>query len=285
MARHRSSLVPFLGALVAFVALSGCKPKAGDSCSQGEQACLDPSTGLFCGSDNKYAAMSCQGDGKGGGCSGSGTSFACDNSVSAIGDGCSQVGDVACNTDHKAALECGKDNKFAVGETCKGPGGCSIKGDAITCDNDTSDVGDPCHFAGDFACTSDQALVLRCDNHKMTPLNTCRGPKHCRVFELPQEKKVQFDCDDSIAQEGDPCDTANEQACTADKKSVLVCKGNKFTSATPCPGPTGCTHDEKADTYNCDTGGAAATADAGSAPASTTGPKPLPGKPAPPKKK
>jgi hypothetical protein len=283
MAGHRQWFVPLcVGVLLTLV---GCKPKVGDSCSAGDQACLDPATGLFCGGDGKYTTMSCAGaDGKGGGCSGSGSTFACDNSISAIGDGCSQVGDVACTADRKAALECGKDNKFTVGETCKGPNGCVIKGDAITCDNDTSDLGDPCHFPGDYACTSDQGLVLRCDNHKMTALNTCRGPKHCRVFELPQEKKVQFDCDDSIANDGDACDTANEQACTADKKSMLVCKGNKFGSPTPCPGPAGCTHDEKADTYACDTGLGGAAPN-GTAPA-TTG-KGLPGKPPakPPAKK
>ena len=104
------------------------------------------------------------------------------------------------------------------------------------------------------------------------------------MFELPQEKKVQFDCDDSIANDGDACDTANEQACTADKKSMLVCKGNKFGSPTPCPGPAGCTHDEKADTYACDTGLGGAAPN-GTAPA-TTG-KGLPGKPPakPPAKK
>jgi hypothetical protein len=245
--------------LLAF-ATNACKPKVGDSCSQGDQACQDPSTGLFCGSDSKYAVMSCMADGKGNGCSGSGATFACDNSVANLGDGCSQVEDVACAPDRKSALQCGKDNKFALGETCKGPNGCTVKGDSITCDNDTADVGDPCHFPGDYACTSDKGLVLRCDDHKMTPLNTCRGPKHCRVFELPQEKKVQFDCDDSIAQDGDFCDTPNEQACSADKKSILTCKSGKFTSATPCPGPNGCAHDEKDDSYACDTGAATAAA-------------------------
>ena len=138
MAGHRLWFVPLcVGVLLTLV---GCKPKVGDSCSAGDQACLDPATGLFCGGDGKYTTMSCAGaDGKGGGCSGSGSTFACDNSISAIGDGCSQVGDVACTADRKAALECGKDNKFTVGETCKGAGGCTIKGDAITCDNDTSD--------------------------------------------------------------------------------------------------------------------------------------------------
>ena len=37
-------------------------------------------------------------------------------------------------------------------------------------------------------------------DNKMTDLNSCRGPKACRVFELPQEKKVDFVCDDSVAQ-------------------------------------------------------------------------------------
>jgi hypothetical protein len=274
MARQASSLVTlFLGSLSlgVMLALGGCTPKAGDSCTAGAQACMNPTTGLFCGADGKYAVMSCNGDGKGPGCSGSGESFACDNSISAVGDGCSQVGDVACTADHKSALECTKDNKFIIGETCKGTGGCTIKDTSITCDNDTSDLGDPCHFLGDYACTSDKGLVLRCDDHKMTPLNTCRGPKQCRVFELPQEKKVQFACDDSLAMEGDPCDTLGEQACSLDKKSIFTCKGNKFTAKQPCSGPNGCTYEEKGDTYTCDNGAAApAASSSAAAPIPTT---------------
>jgi hypothetical protein len=198
--------------------------------------------------------MSCNGTGNGGGCKGAGPTFDCDNSIAAAGDGCSQPEDAACTADHKAALECGPDHKFAVGETCKGEKGCTVTAGAISCDNDTSDPGDPCHFAGDYACTSDKLLVLRCVDRKMTPLNSCRGPTQCRVIPQPQDRKVQFDCDDSLAVEGDPCDTNGEEACSMDSKSMFVCTDHKFASPVVCRGPKGCTHDVKTDAFKCDTG-------------------------------
>jgi hypothetical protein len=234
-------------------------PKAGDTCSAGQQVCLDPSSAVFCGPDGKYLAMSCNGTGNGGGCKGAGATFDCDNSVAAPGDGCSQPEDAACTADHKAALECGPDHTFTLGETCKGEKGCTITAAAISCDNDTSDPGDPCHFAGDYACTPDKLLVLRCEDHKMTPLNSCRGPTQCRVIPKPQDRKVQFDCDDSLAVEADPCDTNGEEACSTDAKSMFVCKEHRFTSPVACPGPKGCTHDVKTDAFKCDKGRHAAT--------------------------
>jgi hypothetical protein len=255
MARRLALLALFL---VAPALALGCKSKSGDKCNAGQTACADKSTGLFC-VDGKYTTMSCNGPL---GCAKNGADVECDNSLAAENDGCNQPGDVSCASDHKAALEC-KNNKFAVGETCKGAGGCVIKGDKITCDNDISDVGDPCHFIGDYACTSDKAMVLRCDDNKMTALNSCRGPKSCRVIELPEEKKVEFACDDSVAQENDPCDTNGEEACSMDKKALFSCKSNKFVNTKACSGPAGCTYDEKSDKFACDTGGAVASATAG----------------------
>ena len=246
-------LVAFLCALVS--SLAACKPKPGESCTAGRMACIDPNTGVFCGKDGKFATMSCSG-----GCSVSGSTLTCNNDVAAEKDGCAVVDDAACTKDAKSALQCGADNKFAIVETCKGPRGCAISGDKVSCDNDTSDIGDPCRVAGDYACTPDKGLALRCDDHKMAPLNTCRGPKACRVFELPQENRIDFVCDDSLAQEGDACDTNGEEACGMDHKSIFVCKSNKFAAPRPCPGPNGCAYEERGDKYFCDVAGGAAAA-------------------------
>jgi hypothetical protein len=210
---------------VLVLSTAGCKPRAGVPCQAGQYACTDDKNGLFCGADGKFAAMTCSG-----GCRLSGSLITCDNSIAAVSDGCAQPGDVACTSDHKNALECGKDAKFAVAETCKGPRGCTITGDTLACDNDTSDLNDPCRMPGDYACTSDKAMVLRCDDHKMVALNSCRGPKACRIFELPQEKKVDFVCDDSLAEEGDPWDTNGEEACTTNK--ACTCAGRTSSPAT-----------------------------------------------------
>jgi hypothetical protein len=233
----------------------GCKPKVGAKCSAGQVACADAKMGLFCGGDGLYHTMTCSASA---GCQEVGGVVSCDNSVAAVGDGCNTPDDAACSLDYKAGLLC-KGGVFAIAETCKGPGACKTAGDVITCDNDISDPGDPCRTPGDYACTRDRGLVLRCDGGKMTPLNTCRGPKACTIINHPAENSVEFACDDSIAVVGDPCDTNGEEACTTDKKSILVCDANKFAKPRACSGPAGCTYEEKSDSYSCDQGGAAAT--------------------------
>lgn len=261
-------LFAFLCAIVSSAA--ACKPKPGDACTAGRMACIDQTTGVFCGKDGKFATMACSG-----GCSVSGSTLTCNNDVAAEKDGCAVVDDAACTKDTRSALQCGADNKFAVVETCKGPRGCSISGDKVSCDNDTSDVGDPCRMAGDYACTPDRGMALRCDDHKMAPLNTCRGPRACRVIELPQEKRVDFVCDDSLAQEGDACDTNGEEACSMDHKSIYVCQSNKFAASKTCSGAGGCSYEERGDKYACDVGAAPKRGAAGG-PAAVAAAKPVP---------
>ncbi len=240
----------------------GCKPKQGDKCSAGQTACVDAKTGLFCGPEGTFRTMTCDGTE---GCKPSGPGVTCDNSIAAVNDGCDTPGDAACSADKKNALIC-TNAVFGVGETCKGPGGCKVSGDTITCDNDISDPGDPCRTNGDYACTSDKRMVLRCDANKMTSLNTCRGPKACGIVPVPAQNKVEFVCDDSVAMEGDACDTNGEEACSMEKKSLYVCVSNKFANPRPCSGPAGCTYDEKFDRYGCDQGAREVPADPKGAP-------------------
>jgi hypothetical protein len=234
-------------------ALFGCKPKPGATCSAAQVACLGASMGMFCGADGVYRTMTCSGPM---GCQEAAGAVNCDNSFAAVGDGCNTPDDAACSLDHKAGLLC-KSGAFALAETCKGPGACKVAGDAITCDNDVSDPDDPCRTPGDYACTGDRGLVLRCDGGKMTPLNTCRGPKACSIINHPADNTIEFACDDSLAMVGDPCDTNGEEACTMDKKSILVCENNKFAKPRACGGAAGCTYEEKSDSYVCDQGDAA----------------------------
>src|SRR5262249_15342625 len=88
---------------------------------------------------------------------------------------------------------------------------------------------------------------------KMTPLNSCRGPHGCRVLELPEEKKIEFVCDDALAQEGDPCDEESEHACSMDHKALYICRSAKFVSYKACPDTQGCNFDEKGEKFSCDT--------------------------------
>jgi hypothetical protein len=248
MPKHRFVAFLVASAAVLLLSLPGCKEKVGGKCLPGQAVCSDNALALTCGTDSKYAAMQCRGPK---GCARNGGTILCDNSVAQLNDGCNEENDVACAVDKKAALEC-HGGKFVTGETCKGQRGCEIKADKINCDNDISDVDDPCHFDGDYACTPDKVYVLKCIGKKMTKLNSCRGTKGCRVFELPEEKKIEFVCDDSIAQLNDPCDEEGEHACSMDKKSIYICKGAVFTAFKPCGGPKGCTFDEKGEKFECD---------------------------------
>ena len=103
----------------------------------------------------------------------------------------------------------------------------------------------------------------------MAPLNSCKGAKGCRVLELPEDKKVDFVCDDAVADPGDPCDENGEEACTMDRKGLLKCTSNKFVPAAACAG--GCAFDANGEKFTCEqAGGAVAAADAKKPAATTT---------------
>jgi hypothetical protein len=237
----------FVALSVAIALAPGCKPKAGGACAQGQGACTDGTTMMAC-VKGTFAVMPCHGAT---GCATSGKVAQCDNTLASVGDVCDEPGDYACQMDMKAALSC-KDFKWTVEETCRGASACTLKKDGLTCDNDVSDQGDPCHTNGDYACTSDKVMALRCVNNVMTPLNACRGVKGCRVHEMPEQKKIEFVCDDALAMLGDPCDENGEEACTMDKKALLKCANNKFAAHASCPG--GCSFDANGEHFTCEGG-------------------------------
>jgi hypothetical protein len=250
---HRS--VWFASAVVLALSslLPGCKPKPGDKCQGSSSRCADKTSALAC-VNAVLTTVSCRGAK---GCTSSANTMDCDNSLANVGEGCVIQGDVSCAADKKAALDCDQ-NKFRVAETCKGIKGCEVKADnQIACDNDIADVGDACHRNGDFACAVDKKAVLKCADKKFGSITTCRGPKGCRVMELPEEKRIEFSCDDTVAQESDPCEHNGEYACSVDGKSIYTCKSNKYAPAKACPG--GCTYDEHEGSLSCLEGGGAKT--------------------------
>jgi hypothetical protein len=239
-------------ALGLALALGGCgKKQPGEPCKPGDVACADKATGLFC-QGAKYVVMTCSGPL---GCAPGGSNqVECDNSLAKEGDGCNQPDDVACASDRRSALQC-KNGKFALAATCKGPKNCQLKDNKIFCDNDLSDLGDPCHEDGDFACTTDAKTLMQCKGGKFADINTCRGPKACTVHEHPEENKIGFACDDSIADANDPCDENGEEACSLDKRSLEQCKNGHFVFVRNCHGPGGCSYDDRSDKFACDTHG------------------------------
>ena len=244
-------LQSFVFALCGALAFAACKPKPGDKCSgPGLPKCLDPATALVC-SNGIATALPCRGPKA---CTSSASEVQCDNSFALVGDSCDQADDVACAVDHKSALEC-LNGKFALAETCKGARACQVEGNSISCDNDVADLKDPCRRDGDYACTGDKLMALKCVGKTFQILNTCRGKDGCRVLELPEEKKTEFMCDDALAQDNDACDTEGELACSMDKTEILRCKASHFAKEQACPG--GCSFDEKGEKFVC----AAATAE------------------------
>lgn len=116
---------------------------------------------------------------------------------------------------------------------CKGPKGCAPAGDG-ECDQSVADEGDRCGLETDHACSADKKFVVACKNKKWTKVSACPGPAGCERV----DKDVK--CDNSVAAIGDACVVEKDYACTADKKSTVVCKGGKFEAGTPCKGPKGC---------------------------------------------
>src|SRR5437899_534740 len=79
----------------------------------------------------------------------------------------------------------------------------------------------------------DPRTALFCLDGKFTEM-TCGGPAGCT------QSGKQIECDNTLANKGDGCAEQEDLACTADKKSELRCRGNKFVVASTCRGPTGC---------------------------------------------
>lgn len=94
--------------------------------------------------------------------------------------------------------------------------------------------GDACTQNGKLACTSPAGGLL-CQNGTLQSL-PCRGPRGCHGVGAASR------CDDDVAQEGDACQqTVNENdSCSADHQTELVCRDGKFAIARTCKGPKRC---------------------------------------------
>ena len=237
------------GCLALLSALFACKPKADDTCTAGAIKCVDGKSALFCKA-GKFAEEGCGGPK---GCFESGTSAVCDNTFAVEKQGCDTAGDIACSTDKAAKLSC-VDNRWKTSALCKGPRACAIRGDKLACDNDLADVNDVCDELGDYACATDRKAALRCKDNKFVTESSCYGPRGCSVTVKDDTGTVQ--CDDDIAKVDDPCHTDGDFACSVDKKSMLRCKGLKFSVINTCRGPNGCEMREHPDKklleFRCD---------------------------------
>lgn len=174
--------------------------------------------------------------------------------VGNIGDACGGRTN-ACSTDKKAYLACNND-KLVVSETCKGPNGCRVSADGndIKCDSTFADVKDICDSTDD-ACSTDHKAELTCVAGKFAVHATCKGPDGCTLSAGKNGVRT-IECDDHIADVGDPCFDSERTACSIDHKSLLSCTAQKYVVDRACKGPKGCTMTKdiggKTETMDCD---------------------------------
>jgi hypothetical protein len=146
-----------------------------------------------------------------------------------VNDVCNVADDITCADDKKASLQC-KSNKWLLDEVCLGPKGCSQSANTISCDTSTAKEGDKCTREDNNACSLEHKAHLVCKGGKFTLSENCRGEKGCR------DVGNKIDCDDSVAQIGEMCDTVNNHACALDSKSIVKCNGSKWVADEACKG-------------------------------------------------
>lgn len=221
------------------VVASGCKKKAGASCTGDEALCTDKNTILEC-QDGKLVEMTCKGAT---GCSEKhkGTTHAgrtvthnyavqCDFTGNEVGSPCLDE-EAQCSADKKAMVLC-KNKKIEVVK-CLGAKGCAEGATQIDCDTTIQTVGAPCE-GEDHACTADKKQMLSCKGNKFAVAENCRGPKACTI------KDREIGCDGGDQGVGDPCAHDGDYACQSDKKAILKCSGAKWAVEQKCAAKQSC---------------------------------------------
>ena len=219
----------FLFVSAAVVLLAACgKPKAGDKCKTEEEVkCTDKANALVC-TDGKWEALACRGLN---GCmSMMGSPGTCTNDGFNVGEPCHEEGNPECSADKKAMLKCeGKHWKKTA--DCNGQHGCVSNAKGATCDQGSQEAGSACDADQEdsYSCSPDKKTELVCKGGKMVLASNCRGMHGCR------QKGDEIDCDNSLAEAGDPCaDAKSNPACSSDKKALLKCKGGKMVKDKAC---------------------------------------------------
>lgn len=213
------------------VASASCRHRAhvGGACRVADQiACIAADRAVVCNS-GVWVELRCQGAK---GCARRGDTDECDDTIAAEQDACphNPPVDYACTADRSKALVC-QHGSFSLWRACRGPARCEVvDGHNVHCDTTLGEPGDLCEKEGSYCCSIDHKSMLRCDGHGLVTASSCRGPEECHV--ASDARKV--DCDDTRADEGDPCDQPKRIACSLDGKSELVCAESKYIKKREC---------------------------------------------------
>lgn len=146
---------------------------AGEACmgEDDEYACSpDGRRALVCKGGQFQLYLECRGAQ---GCAMSGRDVSCDTSIARVADPCKAQGALACDEERKQLLVC-RHGKMELSRHCRGPGACSEKGDAPSCDESLALPGDPCTVPGQVACSVDGRSELVCESGLFTRARGCK---------------------------------------------------------------------------------------------------------------
>jgi hypothetical protein len=79
----------------------------------------------------------------------------------------------------------------------------------------------------------DEKHALACHDGKWEEMS-CKGPDGCAKV------SGEHACDQSVADDKDVCNLADDYVCTGDKKGMLQCTKNRWTLAQACLGDRAC---------------------------------------------
>lgn len=160
----------------------------GDGCAESEDlACTADKKGeLRCRSNRFVLASTCRGPT---GCFFTGNKLHCDTDVAEANDPCEEKDDLACAADKKSLFKC-DGQKYDLDSTCRGPKGCSIEGNNVSCDHHIAEPADACRFEGSYACTTDRKMLLACHGGKFKQEKRCG--KTCAFTDRGDQ--TEFDC-------------------------------------------------------------------------------------------
>jgi hypothetical protein len=141
---------------------------------------LDSKELLRCEAGRWKVASGCKGPK---GCKISGATVLCDDDLADLGDPCTTQANEAnysCTPDKKQEVVC-QGNTIVSWRFCKGPLGCQITNNKISCDSSFADEGDVCRMVDEGACTADAKSLLKCSpQFKWTKAKDCRK-EGCKV--------------------------------------------------------------------------------------------------------
>jgi hypothetical protein len=98
-------------------------------------------------------------------------------------------------------------------------------------------AGGSCKIETKEVCLEDRK-ALACHDGKWEEMS-CRGPDGCT------KASGEFACDQTVAEEKDVCNLADDHVCTGDKRGMLQCSKNKWVLVQSCLGERSCVMEKK----------------------------------------